>query len=235
MQCVIIAAGRGVRMGDLTNDMPKPMLRVKGRPILEYTLANLPDEISEVIIVIGYKGEIIKSYFGDQYKNKKIRYVVQESLNGSGDALHKAKDLLKDKFLVLNADDLYSFSDLEKFITNEPPAILAKEMDNPGRFGVLKTDDNGHLLEIIETPQKNYGNLVNIGAYLLNKNFFDYGLVKKSKKISEKEFGLPQTIIKMNGDYKIKVAKAEFWQPVGYPEDILKTEEVINQFSAKLS
>ena len=235
MQVVIIAAGRGVRMGDLTNDTPKPMLKINGRPILEYILANLPDEISEVVLVIGYKGEIIKSYFGDQYKNKKISYIIQEDLNGSGDAVWQAKDLLKDKFLVLNADDLYCFSDLEKFIANEPPAILAKEMDNPGRFGVLKTDDNGHLLEIIETPQENYGNLVNIGAYLLNKNFFDYKLVKKSKKISEKEFGLPQTMMKMNGDYKIKVAKAEFWQPLGYPEDIAKAEEVIGQFSSKLS
>ncbi len=222
-------------MGGLTNDTPKPMLKINGQPILGYILANLPDEISEVIIVIGYKGEIIKSYFGGQYKDKKISYVVQEDLNGSGDAVWQAKDSLKDKFLVLNADDLYSFSDLEKFITNKPPAILAKEMNNPGRFGVLKTDDNGHLLEIIETPQENYGNLVNTGAYLLDKNFFDYELVKKSKKISEKEFGLPQTIIKMNGDYKIKVVKAEFWQPLGYPEDILKAEEVISQFSSKLS
>ncbi len=222
-------------MGELTNDKPKPMLQVKGRPILEYTLANLPEEISEVIIVIGYKGEIIKSYFGDQYKNKKIRYVAQENLNGSGDALHKAKDLLKDKFLVLNADDLYCFSDLEKFITNEPPAILAKEMDDPGRFGVLKTDDNGHLLEIIEAPQENYGNLVNTGAYLLNKNFFDYQLEKKSAEISEKEFGLPQTLAKMTNDYKIKVVKAEFWQPIGYPGDLEKAEKVIDNFSSKLT
>ncbi len=222
-------------MGNLTDDLPKPMLRLNGRPILEYTLSNLPDEISEIIIVIGYKGEIIKSYFGDHYNNKEIKYVVQEDLNGSADALHQAKDLLKEKILVLNGDDLYHFSDLEKLINNEPPAVLAKEVDNPGHLGALITDTNGHLLEIIENPTENYGNLVNIGAYLLNKKFFDYQLVKKSTKISEREFGLPQTLATMTKDYKIKVEKAKFWQPVGYPEDILKAGKIINQFSGRLN
>jgi len=227
MQCVILAAGRGVRMGNLTNDTPKPMLKINGKPILEYILANLPNEISEIIIVLGYKGEIIKSYFKDLYQDKKIRYVVQNELNGSGGALHSAKEFLRDKFLVLNADDLYGKSDLEKFIANDPPAILAKEVENSGRFGVLKTDDNGCLLEIIEAPKKNYGNLINTGAYLLNNNFFDYELVKKSTQISEKELGLPQTMMKMNKDYKIKVAKAKFWRPIGYPEDISKAEKIM--------
>jgi len=236
MQCVILAAGRGVRMGELTNDTPKPMLRINGQPILEYTLANLPEEISEIIFVIGYKGDLIKSYFGDEWKGKKIKYVIQENLNGSGGALHCAKNFLKEKFLVLNGDDLYDCSDLEKLIANEPPALLVKKVNKLGRLGAIKTDANGYLLEIIESgePRDENLNLVNIGAYLLNKNFFDYQLVKKSTEISEKEFGLPQTLAKMAKDYKVKVEKAKFWQPVGYPEDILRAEKIINQFSSKL-
>ncbi len=230
MQCVILAAGRGVRMGDLTNDTPKPMLKVNGKPILEYTLNNLPEEIDEIIFIIGYKSDLIKSYFGDEYKGKKIKYVVQENLNGSAGALLCAKEFLQDKFLVLNGDDLYSKSDLEKFIANEPPAILAKEVENSGRFGVLKIDDNGCLLEIIEAPKENHGNLVNTGAYLLNNKFFDYELVKKTTQILEKEFGLPQTLATMAKDYKIKVEKANFWQPLGYPGDILNAEKVIEKF-----
>ena len=232
MQCVILAAGRGVRMGDLTNDAPKPMLRIKGRPILEYTLANLPEEISEVIFVIGYKGDLIKSYFGDEYKGKKIKYVVQENLNGGAAALHLAKEFLDETFLVLNGDDLYQKSDLKKLINNEPPAFLAKELDEPpGRFGVCKTNSDGYLLEIIESgmPRDENIKLINSGAYFLNKIFFDYPLVKKSTKIDEKEFGLPQTLATMAKDCKIKVEKAEFWQPVGYPEDILKAEEIISR------
>lgn len=237
MQCVILAAGRGVRMGEFTNDLPKPMIRIKGRPILEYTLANLPEEISEIIFVIGYKGDLIKSHFGDEWKGRKIKYVVQENLNGSAGALHQAKDFLEDKFLVLNGDDLYRRPDLEKLINNNPPALLVKEIENPKKFGVVKTDDNGYLLEVIESgrPRDENLNLVNIGAYLLNKNFFDYQLAKRLAEVSEKEFGLPQTLATMAKDYKIKVEKAKFWQPVGYPEDILKAEKIISQFSSKLT
>ncbi|NCO15304.1 hypothetical protein AUJ30_00355 [Candidatus Wolfebacteria bacterium CG1_02_39_135] len=237
MQAVVLAAGRGVRMGDLTNDSAKPMLKVNGKPILEYTLFNLPEEISEVIFVIGYKGDLIKSYFGDEWKGRKIKYVVQENLNGSAGALHQAKDFLEDKFLVLNGNDLYQRSDLEKFVNNEPSALLVKEIENPEKFGVVKTDDDGYLLEVIESgrPRDKNLNLVNIGAYLLNKKFFDYQLAKKSTEISEKEFGLPQTLATMAKDCKIKVEKAEFWQPLGYPEDISKAEKIISQFSSKLT
>ena len=217
-------------MGDLTNDSPKPMLKINGKPILEYTLNNLPEEISEVIFITGYKGDLIKSYFGDEHKGKKIKYIIQEDLNGNAAALHLAREFLGETFLVLYGDDLYQKSDLEKLIKNEPPAFLAKELDEPGRFGVCKTDSEGYLLEIIEsgTPRDESIKLVNVGAYLLNKKIFDYPLVKKSTKIDEKEFGLPQTLAMMAKDYKIKVEKAEFWQPVGYPEDILKAEKIIN-------
>lgn len=211
-------------MGDLTNDLPKPLLRLNGQPILEYTLANLPEEISEIIFVIGYKGDLIRAHFGNEYKDKKIRYVLQKDLNGSAAALNCAKDFLKEKFLVLNGDDLYCRPDLENLINNDSLAVLAKEVDNPGRFGVIKTDKDGYLLEIIEKPTADCGNLVNTGAYFLNKKFFDYEMVR----ISEKEFGLPQTLAKMVKDYKVKVKKANFWHPVGYPEDILKAEKIIS-------
>jgi len=213
-------------MGELTNDTPKPMLKIKGKPILEYTLNNLPAEIDEIIFIIGHKGDLIKSYFADEYKGKKIKYVLQENLNGSAGALHCAKDFLEDKFLVLNGDDLYCFPDLKKFIVSEPLAILVKEVGNPERFGVIKIDGEGNLSEIIEKPKENRGNLVATGAYLLNKKFFDYEMVK----IPSGEFGLPQTLATMTKNYKIKVIKAEFWQPLGYPEDILKAEKIIEKF-----
>ena len=125
---------------------------------------------------------------------------------------------------------MYQKSDLKKLISNEPPAFLAKELDEPpGRFGVCKINSDGYLSEIIESgmPRDESIKLVNSGAYFLNKIFFDYPLVKKSTKINEKEFGLPQTLATMTKDYKIKVEKAEFWHPIGCPEDILKAERIL--------
>lgn len=229
MQAVILTAGRGVRMGSLTSDLPKPMLRLKGRPILEYTLASLPAEISEVIFIIGYKGEMVKAYFGDSFGGRKISYVVQNELNGTAGALRSAEDFLEGEFLVLNGDDLYLQSDLENLIKENPPAVLAKKFDNPEKFGVVRTDDNGNLLEVIESGNERDKrlNLVNIGAYFLNKDFFSYEPAKKSAKVSEKEFGLPQTLTQMSGDRKIKVIEADFWQPVSSPEDIPDAEKCV--------
>jgi len=217
-------------MGDLTNDTPKPMLRVNGKPILEYTLDNLPEEISEVIFVIGYKGDLIKSYFGDEWKGKKIKYVVQENLNGSAGALHCAREFLEDKFMVLYGDDLYHRSDLEKIIHSDSLAVSAREINDPQRFDVFKTDNDSYLLEIVKKPEGGGIYLVNTGAYLLNKKFFNYEMAK----IPSGEFGLPQTLATMVKDYKIKVEKAEFWQPLGYPEDILKAEKIIEQYGQRL-
>ena len=72
MQAVILAAGVGKRLKPLTDDLPKPMVRVNGRPILEYTLSILPKEIDEVILIVGYLKEKIIEYFGDSFKGVPI-------------------------------------------------------------------------------------------------------------------------------------------------------------------
>lgn len=228
MQAVILAAGRGTRMGDLTNEIPKPLLRIGGRPILEYTLDNLPREIDEVIFIVGYKGEMIRKYFGKEYKNRKIRYCEQTDFNGTAGAVCLAKDLLADKFLVLMGDDLYHKKDLEKLLRHDL-ALLVKEMENNTRFGAVETDSDGNLKQVVEfkfLKNKKSGNLVNIGAYLINKDFFEYPLVP----VSDKEFGLPQTLAQMADKYKIKAVKADFWHPNGHKEDLIKGEKVISFF-----
>jgi len=228
MQAVILAAGRGVRMGELTNDKPKPLLEIAGRPILEYTLENLPEEVSEVILVIGYKGEMIKEYFGDNWQGKKISYVEQKQMDGTGGAILAAKDLLSDKFLVLMADDLYHRSDLAKLLPYDL-ALLVREIEQNTRFGVVEKDEKENLKSIIEFKdlqgKQINEHLVNMGAYMLNKEFFNYPLVK----ISEKEYGLPQSLAQMTDKYKIKVIKADCWHPNGHQEDLIKGEAVVKK------
>jgi len=68
-----LAAGEGKRLRPLTLETPKPLLKIKGRPILDYTFSSLPEKISEVILVVGYKGEQIKNYLGDEFSGKKIK------------------------------------------------------------------------------------------------------------------------------------------------------------------
>lgn len=225
MQAVILAAGKGTRMRPLTYDIPKAMLPVKGKPILEYTIDFLPKEIDEVVIVINHLGEQIKNYFGEEWKERKIEYVMQEKLNGTGGALHTCKDYISGKFMVVMGDDLYCKSDL-KNILNYELGILAYEVEDSTRFGVLKTDAEGNLTEIVEKPKLKERALISTNAFVLNKKFFDYDLVP----VSETEFGLPQTLASMAKDYPVKILIADHWLPVGYPEDIKKAEEVIDKF-----
>jgi UDP-N-acetylglucosamine diphosphorylase / glucose-1-phosphate thymidylyltransferase / UDP-N-acetylgalactosamine diphosphorylase / glucosamine-1-phosphate N-acetyltransferase / galactosamine-1-phosphate N-acetyltransferase len=225
MQAVILAAGKGTSMRPLTYDIPKAMLPINDKPILEYTISFLPREVDEVIIVINYLGEHIKKYFGSSFLGKKIVYVVQEKLNGTGGAIHACKNLIRGRFLVIMGDDLYHKNDIKK-ITGYDLAALAYEVADPSRFGVFRIDENDNLLSIVEKPKTNENKLANVGAYMLNKNFFDYDLVP----VSETEFGLPQTLAMAAGDYTVKIIRASYWHPVGYPEDLEKAEAALYNF-----
>lgn len=225
MQAIILAAGKGTRMRPLTYDIPKPMLPVLEKPILEYTLSFLPKEIDEVIFVVNYLGDHIQKYFGNKFGGRRITYVKQETLNGTGGAVHCCKDLIRENFLVLMGDDLYHRNDLIEMI-EFPFAILALEVDDCSKFGVFKIDKNQHLVDIIEKPKEGGKGLANIGAYVLNKKFFDYPLVSVSKT----EFGLPQTLALMAQDENIKILTARDWFPIGNPEDLGKAEEAVKRF-----
>lgn len=232
MQVVILAAGRGVRMGKLTNNIPKPLLKISNRPIVEYTLLNLPEEISEIIFVINYKGEMIKKHFGKKFKNKKISYGEQKEINGTGGAIFNLKNLIDDRFLVLNGDDIYHRDDLVKLLPYKM-ALLVKQIENNDRFGTVEVDEQDYLKSVVEfrnlKDENAAGNLVNMGAYILNKEIFDYPQVP----ISEKEFGLPQTLAQMTDKHKIKVIKANVWHPNGREEDLIKGEEIIRKYFNK--
>ncbi|MFA5871997.1 MAG: sugar phosphate nucleotidyltransferase [Parcubacteria group bacterium] len=224
-QVVVLAAGKGTRMRPLTYDIPKPMLLVNGRPLLEYILDAIPDQVEEIILVINYLGDHVRDHFKDNYKGKKITYVRHDELDGTGGAVFCAKDLIKGDFLVINGDDLYLKSDIEK-LCSEDIAVLGWEVEDPRKYGVIKTDKDGNLLDIIEKPDSFDFKLINTGAMVLCKDFFDYDLVR----ITDTEFGLPQTLAKMADKHKIKVIPATEWMSVGSPQDLEKAQTEINKF-----
>ena len=225
MQAVILAAGQGTRMGALTRETPKPMLRLLGTPMLEWKLAMLPEAIDEVIVIVGYLGEQIEAYFGNEWRGRKISYVYQKELNGTGGALTLTKDILSGPALVMMGDDLYHPEDLSD-LTRETSAVLGLAVDDAEHYGLLEVDGAGHLAKITERPHGYRTGIVNTGAYLLHLHFFDYPLVP----ISETEYGLPQTLALMGQDTPVKVLSARAWQPVGKPDDIPLGETFLKQY-----
>ena len=225
MQAVILAAGRGKRMKGLTRATTKPMLKIKGKPILEHKLNALPKKIKEVIFIVGYRNEDILNHFKRYFGGRRIIYVFQTDLNGTGGALHLAKSVLKDKFLVMMGDDLYHKKDLAEIIKHDV-AIMGHEVSDTSQFGVIRTNGNGAMVDVIEKPKASKYKLANVGVYVLNKKFFDYELAP----IGGGEFGLPQTLAKMAKDCQVKVLQARAWHPIGNPEDLKEAEKVLNEF-----
>lgn len=226
MQAVILAAGQGTRMGALTVETPKPMLLLLGKPMLEWKLAMLPDVIDEVVLIVGYLGGQIETYFGSEWNGRKISYVYQKELNGTGGAVALTKDLLSGPTLVMMGDDLYHPEDLSD-LTREISAVLGLAVDDAEHYGLLEVDRAGNLAKITERPHGYRTGIINTGAYLLHPHFFDYPLVP----ISETEYGLPQTLALSGQDTAVRVLQARAWQPVGKPEDIPLGEAFLKQYS----
>src|SRR3989344_8985294 len=110
MKAIILAAGEGKRMRPLTLTKPKPMLEVLDKPLLHWIIDSLPEEITEIILVIGYKGDQIKKYFGNSFGGRKITYIEQKEQLGTAHALKLVKPILKngERFIFMYADDLHS-------------------------------------------------------------------------------------------------------------------------------
>lgn len=224
MQAIIMAAGLGTRMRPLTDTTPKPMLLVAGKPILERTLELLPDDITEVIIVVGYLKEKIISHFGSEWKGRRITCVEQTNFNGTAGAIHLCRDLIEDRVIALNADDLYAKDDIADMASRQM-AVLGLDVEDSGRFGVLETDTNGKLIRIAPDGSITGRAPVNIGVYVFDRRFFGYEPVPT--KIGGKEIGLPHTLASMAKDHPIDVVPATFWAPIGFPEDIAKAEAAL--------
>jgi len=226
MQVVILAAGRGKRMKELVKGVPKPMLKVKGKPILEHKINALPKEITEIVFVIGYYGEHIMNHFKRYFNGRRVTYVFQTDLNGTGGALFLARSVLQDKFLVMMGDDLYHKKDVRKLLKHEL-AILGREVDDPSRFGIIKANRRGHMVDIVEKPKRSKDKLANTGMYVITKKIFEYDLVP----IGGGEFGLPQTLAKMAEKNPVKVEKATIWHAIGSPKDLIEAEKIIHRFA----
>ncbi|KND47049.1 MAG: bifunctional UDP-N-acetylglucosamine pyrophosphorylase / Glucosamine-1-phosphate N-acetyltransferase [Parcubacteria bacterium C7867-004] len=222
MQAVIVAAGEGKRMQPLTFERPKPLIEVNGKPLIEHIIDALPPEIDEIIIVIGYKGQMIKDHLGDSYKGRKIVYVHQWMAAGTAHALSMARPFLKGKFLFMYADDIHGAEALAETIKH-PYSILAAPHEDPSKFGVIEKNEDGTLLRMVEKPVNPATNLVNTGGIMLDERIFDY----PAPRHETGEYYITEPIESLSKDHPIMVIEQPLWIPVGYPDDIAKAEEIL--------
>lgn len=219
MQTVVLAAGRGTRMGPLTEDRPKPMLPVAGRPVLEHVLERTAAAgASSFVIVIGYRGETIRERFGPSFDGRPITYVEQKSADGTADALATAVDALEaEHFAVVNGDVLIDEESLTRLFAPRP-AVAAASVDDPSSFGVLTVED-GQVTAIVEKPDRPQSDLVNAGAYVFSPAARDWVDVPETAR-GERE--LTDVLARACRETAVAAVPVERWLDVGRPWDLLE-------------
>lgn len=218
-QAVIMAAGKSTRMHPLTFARPKPLLKVRNKTILEHNLDQLNDLVEEVIIIVGYKSDMIKKFIKSEYKNLKIKFIEQKKQLGTAHAVLQTQKLIDDKFLVINGDDLFSKEDIQECL-NHHYCVLAQKVNHPERFGVFVVDYNHNIKDLVEKPNKFISNLANCGLYVLDKEIFE--LLKNLKKSERGEFELTDAILALKKSNEVYcVVSKKYWFPIGYPWNLL--------------
>ncbi len=222
MQGIILAAGKSTRTYPLTATRPKPLLKIANKTILEYNLDALNGLVNEVIIVVGYRKEMIISFVEKIKQNYdfRIKFFEQEKQLGTGHAILILEKEIKDRFLVIMGDNLYSGKDILK-CKEKKHSILVKEVNNPENFGVVEKK-NDILVDLIEKPQIFVSNLINCAAYSLDKKIFSK---LKEVKISKRgEYEITDAIKYLMLEEDIFCVKSKEWFPIGYPWDLLEAD-----------
>lgn len=215
MQAVLLAAGKGVRMLPLTLNQPKPLVEIGGVPLIVHVLRALPPEIDEVIIVVGYKAQMIIDYLGETFEERKIKYVHQWMPAGTAHALSLARPFLTGRFMLMNTDDIMGAAALAEAVSH-PLSILVAHSEHPEKFGVVKVRENGTLEEIQEKPEHPETNLVSTGAMVLDTRIFEY----EAPRHTSGEYYMTAPLEAMAKDAEFVVVTQPLWIPVGSPSDI---------------
>ncbi|MFH1125630.1 MAG: sugar phosphate nucleotidyltransferase [Candidatus Altiarchaeota archaeon] len=189
---VLLAGGKGTRMRPFTYEIPKPMIPVQGKPLIQHIVELLRKyEVGEITFSVGYMKDKIKEYFGNGSKfGVNITYVEEKDELGTAGPLNMLREKLNDTFLMFNGDILSNI-DLKDFVSFHEDkkgvaTIALTTVSNPSRFGVARLRGD-NILEFIEKPSigKEPSNLINAGVYVLEPEVFKY--IPQGKAMMEKD------------------------------------------------
>jgi bifunctional UDP-N-acetylglucosamine pyrophosphorylase/glucosamine-1-phosphate N-acetyltransferase len=231
MKAVLLAAGEGIRLLPITATRPKHLIKVGGKPILQFCLEAVKRAgIDEAIIVTHYMGEAIKSYFGEGEKlGLKLTYVEQKAILGTGNAAEVAEPYLDGDFVLIYGDLLFGQDTvktvLSQFKKGKTAAVMGVvPVDKPESYGIIEQDAEGNVKRIVEKPAagKAPSNLANAGVYAFSKEVFDK--IKQTKASIRGEWELTDAITMLAQEGKTVLAAQldkDDWFDVGRPWDLL--------------
>lgn len=214
MDAIILAAGLGTRLRPHTLTTPKPLLPIRGRPILDWALGALPPVVDRVLVVVHYLPEQVQTYLQGQKHFADWATVLQEQPRGTGDAVRACRGQLhSETCLVLNGDDLYGAADLAELV-RWPAGLLTHEVDEPRKYGIAFPRPDGTLDQLVEKPDLDGRRLANAGGYVFPRSIFDEELTLSPRG----EYEITEYVSRLAARQPVRVVPAQFWLPIGTEE-----------------
>ncbi len=231
MKAVIMAGGEGTRLRPLTSQRPKPLAPALNVPIMEHIVLLLKSHgITDIVVTLHYLADEIEGYFGDGAEwGVNLIYSVEDTPLGTAGSVKQAEAYLKDgTFLIISGDALTDI-DIDKAIKyhrdkQSMATIILSHVPNPLEFGVVITDDEGHIRRFLEKPSwgEVFSDTVNTGMYILEPSVFDYMEMGKNYDWSQQIF--PQILAEdkplfgyvMDGDYWCDVGNLNQYREAQY-------------------
>ena len=228
MKVIIPLAGKGTRLLPLTKRVPKPLVEVAGRPVMDYVMDALKraGKLDELIIITGHLKEQVERYVTSHY-DIPARFVEQKVLDGTAGAVNLARPYVDGPVMIIFVDTLFD-ADLSIVKTTDADGIIwAKEVEDYQRFGVVVTDARGHMTRIVEKPDTPISKLANIGLYYIKdwRTLFDgIAHVMKSPPGKGGEYYLTDAFQYMvDRGKKLIVGEVTGWYDCGKVDTLLET------------
>ncbi len=242
MKAVVLAAGKGTRLQPLTNDKPKGLVEVNGKPIITHCLQQLAElGADEFIVVVGYRKEDIISYYDDEFDGIPITYAHQREQKGLAHALLTVEEHIDDDFMLILGDNIFR-ANLEDVVRRQQEdradaAFLTEEVpyEDANRFGVCDTNSYGEITDVVEKPEDPPSNLVMTGFYTFTPAIFHACHLVQPSNRGEYEISEAIDLLIRSGR-TIDAIRMDGWRvDVGYPEDrdeaerrLSEDEELVN-------
>ena len=226
MQAVVLAAGEGTRLRPLTEDRPKGLVEVAGKPILTHCFEQLADlGAEEFVVVVGYRKEDVIEHYGDEFRGVPITYTHQREQFGLAHALLTTEEHVDDDFMLMLGDNIFQ-ANLGDVVRRQredraDAAFLVEEVpeEEASRYGVCDTNKYGEIVEVVEKPDDPPSNLVMTGFYTFTPAIFHACHLVQPSDRGEYEISDAIDLLIQSGR-TIDAIGLEGWRiDVGYPED----------------
>lgn len=230
MNLIVLAAGQGTRFYPITKHIPKALVRVAGRPLIEHVLEPFIGQVTKIIIVVNTDtGSLLEAYLGQDYFGIPVCYTIQHTDNkkGTWPAMIQGSTLLdetSDYFIVVNSDDIFNSAEIKKIVTGmHELSIGVSKATMPKKYLGIRTK-KGYVREVVSNTDSKtdvVNDLFCNGLHILPRTILN----QKEVVITGHEYGLPQTLFANLKEEPCRAIEMNYWISINKPGDIKKIYE----------